>query len=423
MHTRQSGAAHVPIMFFLILLVLFLGTLGFAYVTLTKNGELMQDRDDAIAQAKELTNRALLVEHYIEDLGLVVGKPGEYKGRANRDYDGATLTSPGMMNPAEIKQVMENACSAAGVSVSTSLENVFNSMVTRINQLQDRVTSAEGELAKAIADKNAVDDKFRTATTDATARAREFTQNLDQARAEFEQFRSSQAGTIANLRQNLIDKDNELLQNNETAAATEKGLRGEISLLQNQNSALVSREELRKPADVSDGKIIAARDGVRTAFIGLGKKDLLQPGTMFRIRNPRSDAVKGYAEVIRVEEERAEVKLSGIADPVGDWVRKGDLLYNDLYTPGMSRTIYLMGRFSAPYNKDALSTLLTRLGNKVVTKMAPGVDTVVLGNDPINEDGDGFASIEDSDEYKNAVQWRVEFAPLLKIRDLIAPSK
>ena len=30
MHTRQSGAAHVPMMFFLILLIMFLGALGFA---------------------------------------------------------------------------------------------------------------------------------------------------------------------------------------------------------------------------------------------------------------------------------------------------------------------------------------------------------------------------------------------------------
>ena len=41
MHSRQRGAAHVPIMFFLILMVLFFGALGFAYVQLTQNTDLI----------------------------------------------------------------------------------------------------------------------------------------------------------------------------------------------------------------------------------------------------------------------------------------------------------------------------------------------------------------------------------------------
>ena len=78
-----------------------------------------------------------------------------------------------------------------------------------------------------------------------------------------------------------------------------------------------------------------------------------------------------------------------------------------------------MGRFGAPYGKEQLTNLLRRLGNRVVTKMAPGVDTVILGNDPVNEEGDGFASVQDSEEYKLATELRVEFAYLNQIADLI----
>jgi hypothetical protein len=185
------------------------------------------------------------------------------------------------------------------------------------------------------------------------------------------------------------------------------------------NSALVSREQLRQPEDVADGKIIGARDGVAVAYVNIGKKDLLERGTIFRVRNPRSNEVKGMATVTRVEDERAEVELSSIKEPIGDWVREGDLIYNELYTPRMSRTIYLMGRFSAPYHKPELTALLKRLGNKVVDKMKPGVDTVILGDDPLNEAADGFSAVSDSEEYKLAVDLHVEFAPLRKIRDLI----
>jgi hypothetical protein len=42
MHNRQSGAAHVPMMFFLLLLILFLAAVTFAWINQTKNNELIE---------------------------------------------------------------------------------------------------------------------------------------------------------------------------------------------------------------------------------------------------------------------------------------------------------------------------------------------------------------------------------------------
>jgi hypothetical protein len=419
MHNRQSGAAHVPVMFFLILLVMFLGALGFAYVKLTENGELMKARDEARAEAQAAAKQKFLVEHYIEDIGRVIGKPGKYAGRPSSDYGSATLENALLINPAEVQKLIDDACSAAGVAKASGLENVFGSMVSRINALQQRATEAEGARDKAMADKAETDKKFQAATSDATAKARDFSQKLEQTTTEFEAAKQEKDRLIGSLQQNLKDKADQLASEKEAAAAREKQLSGEIRKHQMQNSALVARYAMRNPIDSADGKVIVARSGIPTAFINLGKKDMLQPGTMFRIKNPNSDSIKAYATVGRIEEERAEVVLSGVVDPVGDAVREGDLLFNDLYTPRVSRTIYLMGRFSAPYNKPELTDLLKRLGNKVVTKMGPGVDTVILGDDPINEEGDGFAKVTDSEEYKEALDLRVEFASLRKIRDLI----
>lgn len=400
MLTRQSGAAHVPIMFFLILLVFFLGTLGFAWVTLNENNQLRQEADQARANVQAANARSVLFEHYVTDLGRVVGKPGPYEGRAQSKpiYEGQTIAEvEGIMNPDDVRQVMANACAAAKVGEGTNLESVLGSLVNQINMANDRTANAETARDKALADAAAANQKFNELKSETDRKAREWSQNLDQARTDYNNGLADKDRTIANLQQNLKDKDSQLIDAKEAAAQREKELLADISMLQNHNSALASRENLRLPANSPDGKVIAARNGVRTAFINLGKKDLLQPDTMFRIKNPNSDKVKGYARVLRVEEERAEVELSNVVDPVGDYVREGDLLYNNLYTPGMTRTIYLMGRFSAPYNKDTLATLLTRLGNKVVDKMAPGVDTVIVGNDLPTEENDGFAPIEDRD--------------------------
>jgi hypothetical protein len=421
MHNRQSGAAHVPMMFFLLLLVMSLGALGFAFVTQQKNGELTEERNKAQAELSIINKQKLLVEHYIEDVGRVIGKPGKYEGRqgSGGTYQGAVLTNPMVMNPDEIKKLIDDACASAGVSTSAGLENALGSMVTRVSQLGQRIKDIESERDKALAEKAEVDRKFQAATAEATSRATAWKQDLDQTRADFESAKQDKDRTITTLQEGLRSKADELTTVREAAAQTEKGLRGDVARHQMQNSALVARDAMRNPPDAPDGRILVAAQGVKSAFIDLGRKDLLQPGTVFRIRNPHSTAVKAYATVKSIEEERAEVELSGIVDPVADAVQAGDLLYNDLFTPRVARTIFLLGRFTAPYNKPELANLLKRLGNKVVDKMGPGVDTVILGNDPVNDAGDGFTAVADMPEYKEAVDLRVEFAYLKTIRDLL----
>jgi hypothetical protein len=420
MHNRQSGAAHVPIMFFLLLLVMFLGAVTFAFITNTKNGDLTKQRDEARADAKALRERDLLIEHYIGDIGQVIAKPGKYEGRkdAGGIYGSAVLQYAGVMNPAEVKKAMDDALTALGLSTASGLDNVLGSMVTKLNQMSDRVKSIEAERDKAMADRAEVDRKFQAAATEASKKASEYSQTMDQQRADFTQASTDKDNRIATVQQSLQAKNDELSTEKERAAAKEKDLNKEIAKHQMQNSALVARETLRKADDVPDGKIIVAKNGIPTAFIDLGRKDLLQPGTIFRVKNPGSAAVKGYATVTRVEEDRAEVTLSNFVEPVGDYARAGDQLYNEFYTPRVTRTIYLMGRFTVP-NRDDLAKLLKRLGNRVVDKMQPGVDTVILGDNPVNEAQDGFAAVQDSPEFKLASELRVEFAYLSSIRDLI----
>jgi hypothetical protein len=421
MHNRQSGAAHVPIMFFLILLVMFLGAVVFAYTTHAKNGELIEQREKARLEAVALKNKDLLVAHYIEDLGKTIGKPGKYVGRPGQEalYNGAELTYEGLMNPADLRKVMDDACGAAEVSAASSLENVLGSLVSKVGQQKQRNKDIESERDKALAEKSEVDRKFQEASAAVQRSAREWSTNLEQTRTEFESAKQEKENRITQAMDSLRAKAEELTSEKEKAALKEKELNHDLEKVKFHNSALVAKDAMRTAPDLADGKVLVAKNGIPTAFINLGRKDMLTAGTVFRVRTPNNDKVKGYATVTRVEEERAEVALSSFVDPVGDYAREGDLLYNDLYTPRATRTIYLMGRFSAPYNKPELTNLLKRLGNRVVDKMAPGVDTVILGNDPVNDDGSGFASVQDSAEFKLASELRVEFAYLTKIRDLI----
>src|SRR5262249_46548856 len=208
---------------------------------------------------------------------------------------------------------------------------------------------------------------------------------------------------------------------NEQHTTEKKSMQNDIDRLKMHNSALTHKDQARNPPDAVDGHVLVAKAGVPTAYINLGRKDMLMPGTMFRVKNRNSNEIKALAEVVRVEETQSEVRLSEVKDPVGDAVREGDELYNELYSPTGSnrRTIYLMGRFSYPYHKPELEQLLKRLQNKIVDKMQPGVDTVILGDDLPNEARDGLTPIADTPEFKDANYLGVEFVPLRKVRDLL----
>jgi hypothetical protein len=402
---------------------MFLGALGFAYVTLDRNSNLENKNKELVEENEKLSGKNILFSHYVKDLGDLLGKSGTYGGRANTDpslYANQKLEGvEGVQNLEAVKKVMEDACQQAGVAQARGLEAVLAALNNKVGQLNTRVGEIESERDKVLGEKSTVDASLATLTTETNRRAGEWRQSLDQARTDFDAAKNDRDARITSLQQNVRDKNDEYLAAKETWTAAEKKLVNEKRKLEMHNSALLARDAMINPPDVADGKVVAARSGVMTAFIDLGRKDMLVPGTVFRVKNPHSDAVKAYATVTRVEAEKAEVELSGIVDPIKDAVREGDRLFNDIYAPGKSRTIFLLGRFSYPYNKPELETLLRNLGNKIATKMEPGVDTVILGPDLQNEDNTGFIKVQDTAEYKLANDLRVEFVTLHKIRDLI----
>lgn len=427
MQTRQNGAAHVPIMFFLILLVMFLGALAFAYVSTDSNTNLRTDNAKLRADIKAAQGKQLLLSHYIEDLGAVLQLPGKYTIRPEVSpevYEGGTLDGiTGVADPKELKTKLDTFGSSLGLSSTRGLEDLFSAAVNQKTGLDKRIADLSTERDAALAAKNATDSKFTEATTSHSRASNEMRQTLEQTRADFESGKTDLQNRIGLLQQNVRDRDTQIAEEKESRASERKGMQNQIGKLQMHNTALVDKDKMRIPPSVADGSVLVTKSGLNSAFINLGKKDMLQPGTIFQIKNLNSTSVKAYATVTRVEDTRAEVTLSGIVDPVGDPVRDGDAIYNDLYSPGQSskRTIFLLGRFSYPYHKPQLTQLLENLGNRVVAKMGPGVDTVILGDDAINEAGDGFTKVEESEEYKAATMLGVEFVPMRKIRDIVKP--
>jgi len=431
MHNRQSGAAHVPMMFFLLLLILFLAAVSFAWINQTKNNELIDKNATVQAEINSLKAKEILYQHYLEDVGNVVGMPGKYTGRKVSEgvYDGQTLEGMvGLMNPATVSQVMDKALADAELAPAKGLENVLNSMATLIAQLKDRNREVGSKLDAALATQARTADELRKKSADFESRARAYQEEVAKVRSDLEASHSRTQASLASASANVENIAKEKLRVEDEAAENQKKLEKELQQRDARLAGAAKKDELRLAPHEADGRILASRQGLRTAFIDLGRKDLVQAGTIFDVRSPAlttkdgpsaTPVVKCKATVMRVLEDRSEVELSDFADEVGDFPRAGDLLFNTLYSPRVTRTIYLMGRFQAPYQKEPLKLLLTRLGNRVVDKMEPGVDTVILGNDLVNDEGSALISLQETEEYKLAVKLHCEIQTLQAVRDFL----
>lgn len=83
----------------------------------------------------------------------------------------------------------------------------------------------------------------------------------------------------------------------------------------------------------------------------------------------------------------------------------------------------LIGRFSSPWHKPEISHQLRERGFDVRSKMSKDVDTVFIGNDPINEQGDAFVPVASLPDYQAAIAQNAKIILWRDVRMDFAPAK
>ncbi|MHC4512560.1 MAG: hypothetical protein ACYTGW_04965 [Planctomycetota bacterium] len=438
MQNRERGAAHINIYYFLVLLVLFLGALWFGYVQLTQNNQLAIDRYKAqVEEAKARASLNLYVE-YVREITAVLGEAGQYMTSKNvthkvvspegveRVYKPDPIpkaTIPGALTR-EIKTFSQRLQIPG--AISTPISALFGAVSELTDSLRNAQKDADTRLATVSTEKGQADTAYNTSSN---------TQNANLATANTRFARQMAVANQENQRQVRLntDKNNEIrrlqddmnrMRNEHQAAVTK--LEKEKNLLQLTNEHLVGLTRLINPPDQPDAGVISASMAARVAFIDIGRKDMLPLGTVFKVTAPRIDGksdgkIKALGTVTEVMQDRAKIKLFNVADRY-DPVVRGDIVVSELYSPHVKRNIALIGRFTYPYPKGEVKRLLERLGNRVLDKVGIDVDLVVVGNDTINETGDGLDDITTTAEYKFAENQRIEIITLNKIRDLLKLS-
>lgn len=434
MQNRERGAAHINIFFFLVAMVLFLGSLWFGYVQMSQVNGAFAARDKAVLDMKVAERDVAHYKHYIEEISNQIGSKGEWAGKAgwkwdeefpaladHVDYTATPKPLPGVTLATEVAKISKNVAQALGIpdTESTPISNLYGQIDLRYKSQVQRVSSADSARQKSATDlatqTTTYQGNLATAAQQATAATGVYNKRMTDLSTANSGIQTrlrdseSEVGKVQAEKQALVEQHTDDLNEAQKKLDRQKG----------QNNALVATLKLRNLPEESDGEVISASMRTDMAFINIGVKDMLRRGTKFRITNRDGSKIKGYGEVVETMQDRAEIRLSGVVDKIGDPIGQGDKLFNALYSPNLKRNVAMIGRFSHPYTKPMIKTLLERLGNKVFDKVEVGVDLVIVGLRQPTAEGDGLEPIDKTPGYLQAQILGCEIITIQKIRDLL----
>jgi hypothetical protein len=417
---RQQGSA----MFysFIVTLLLFLASAYFAFAIFQDNQKLLE-RETAWLQEKQTVEAQMLLrDQYIESISEVIGETGEFKGKEGfnwGEYGGQPEPLQNVTLAGRYESAMDRKLGDLGLpqdsrQVGSALNYVTNyvqsiqkqlsdakdnsaSLETRIAELQNQISSAANDTRRQVSDLN----------QQIQEQADSFQNRIDEA----EQNVANVNSTNKNLRDQLREAQDARQTEAVAARKRENTLMGQIA-------AINAKLKLVNAPDEADGTILSANQAVARAWVDIGRNNMLKLGTKFRILDANSGKQKATGIVTTLEGNRSELRIADLADRY-DPVREGDKIANSLYSPELRHTIYLMGRFGTEYSQPVVRAYLERIGNKVVDRLDVGVTLIIVGNDTINEDGDGYVPIIETEEYKRGTELGIEFVRLNQIRDLL----
>jgi hypothetical protein len=285
---------------------------------------------------------------------------------------------------------------------AVSVLSAFQEQKGEIASLTKRVTDAEDNATRALADKEAEVRRVKDIEESQRKTLEALNAEVDQYKGEIDQLRDELAGFKGEL-------DTRVQRMRDEFAGKETQLAAEIDKLQRQSlldKSLIQRlqDELKgqrfagqAEEALVDGSVIGLNAADGTVVISVGRSQRLVLGTSFEVYSeptairpdPAGNYPQGKAslEVIRLDSDSATCRV--LREKRGNPVVRGDVIANALYDPKKTYTFLVYGTFDA--NKDGRATvleagdieaLIKNWGGGVVAEMTGNVDFVVLGDRP-----------------------------------------
>ncbi len=417
MNRSRRGAARVSITWMIVVLIAFFASLAMIFVFDGERTKAMQSADEAETKADNAMAMYDAEREYSRGLS---EKLGFY------DSEAAAARS-------EISSVEEGLSQFKdGFNVTEASVSDFQTMMARSVEERARLTQKVRDLESQISNLNA-DIQVRattltTMTSDKDAQIRALTQQLNDANQAAADRQNELESEVASVRATLSDTESSLTTAmGETDDAKRVGRAREAEFttrLENVTRKLEWEREPERP----DGSILQTSEALGLAWIDLGKSNRLYGGMRFAIVDGRAgvDTVKGYCEVLKVEDKMSEVKIYDVRDSF-DPPTTGDIIFNPLYDPTGLRNAVLVGRFSGTYNEKELRAVLDGININVQGKLDKTTDYLIVGSELYtDEDGEPLDDpLQPSDlpAYKEAEAMGVRIVPIKLVTDYFRKTR
>lgn len=416
MDPRERGVAHVNIFWALVPLVLMLGAGGYAYMKHVEADEAVAAKVEATAESRIKRDVVQHRDKQLEELTALLGNADKFKDPTT-PIEGYTAPN-GYTTPESLKRVFDVFKTKVGLAPSfTTLDAIVNAAGAELQARKDLVANLEKQLGDVRNELAAAQSATDTVRGDLQGQLGAANATIQGERKKLDDEVKKGSELVAEARkktQQLIEEKKAVEEaSNQAISKKENELMQASAALAN----LTSKVSMINSPDQPDGRVLSSSDQTGLAWIDIGGKDMVKTGMNFRILERVQSGLrqKGHGVVTLVERDRAQIRVLGLVNPLNPVVRN-DFIANDLYSKDVKRNVYLVGRFVAPLSKPEIKRILEDMGNKVLDKMSPQVDLVIVGREELGEDATPIAETED---FLNATRWNIEVASINKIRDFL----
>jgi hypothetical protein len=415
-HTARRGAARVNVVWLIAVLVFAFIGIGLAIAS-NKDTENMRNAMQTAQQneqaAKDKFDAEVQWQRAVKE---AFGWYDETDASSRTEVDAATTDIAATRDAFGLDASLTTAQQVLRESVPA-----YRARVRRIAELEAEIASLRADIDAKVAAQSTLASEKDAMISDLTSQLNDLQQQSNSRQSDLESELATVRSSLGNAESTITQLRNEMddqqrRHNGELAAKTVR--------LQEMGNKLAF---LREP-EQADGRLLEVDEALGLAWIDLGKNDRLFRGMRFRIvdgRPGRSADMKAMAEVTRVEDDMAEVRIYEQGDRFNPPV-PGDVIFNPLYDPQGARNAVFIGRFSGTYNEKELQALLSEIRVNIQPSVDKTTDYLIVGAELyFDEDGEPLEEpIQPSEleEYKKAIADGVQIVPLKQVIEYFRKS-
>jgi hypothetical protein len=381
-------------MWLIVMVVVWLATLGMWYVANSDVDRFRQQAGTALAEKAEIEGRfdGALQAH--DDLSAVVGYRDASLAGAKSDVAAIETDLTGIK--AELGPAL------GGPDTPVTLADAVTALRSALAGAKQARDAAQADYERELAGRQAAEATANAIESNYQQQIGSLNQQLSDEQARADAQTQQDQATIAQLQAAASAADTAMRQAQQALADAELNARRAASAADATIQALAERRTIDAPEAI-DGRVLSVGAGGVVAFIDLGARTGLRPGTRFEVLRPGKAGEltpHGTVEVRSVEDDMAMVGLLGEPDPF-DPMLPGDALRNPHFEPGRVTRFFLLGDFPLTSSKEFVTSRLRELGSDVDETLSTSTDVLVLGNKSLAE-GEFAQELTDTDEYKLA---------------------